>query len=108
MVCGRRLQRHDRRDLGSHLKANRPSIRVQLVKGTYVPQPVLRVGIAKPDARKRQLGIPTVVDRFIQQAVAQVVQQCWEPHLHQHSYGFGPARNAHQAMRHAQATIRQG
>jgi len=49
-----------------------------------------------------------VVDRFIQQAVAQVVQQCWEPHFHPQSYGFRPGRNAHQAMRHAQATIRQG
>lgn len=94
--------------LGTHLKAHWPSIRAQLVNGTYVPQPVKRVEIPKPDGRKRQLGIPTVVDRFIQQAVAQVVQQCWEPHFHPNSYGFRPGRNAHQAMRHAQATIRQG
>ena len=95
-------------ELGAHLKANWPSIRAQLVAGTYQPKPVLRVEIPKPDGRKRQLGIPTVVDRFIQQAVAQVVQQCWEPHFHPNSYGFRPGRNAHQAMRYAQATIRQG
>jgi RNA-directed DNA polymerase len=94
--------------LGAHLKAHWPSIRAQLVNGTYVPQPVRRVEIPKPDGRKRLLGIPTVVDRFIQQAVAQVVQQHWEPHFHPHSYGFRPGRNAHQAMRYAQATIRQG
>ena len=95
-------------ELGAHLKANWPSIRAQLVAGTYQPKPVLRVEIPKPDGRKRQLGTPTVVDRFIQQAVAQVVQQCWEPHFHPNSYGFRPGRNAHQAMRYAQATIRQG
>ena len=94
--------------LGAHLKAHWPSIRAKLVNGTYVPQPVRRVEIPKPDGRKRLLGIPTVVDRFIQQAIAQVVQRQWEPHFHPHSYGFRPGRNAHQAMRHAQATIRQG
>lgn len=94
--------------LGAHLKAHWPSIRAQLVDGTYQPKPVKRVEIPKPDGRKRQLGIPTVVDRFIQQAVAQVVQRHWEPHFHPHSYGFRPGRNAHQAMRYAQATIRQG
>ena len=95
-------------ELGAHLKAHWPSIRAQLVAGTYQPKPVKRVEIPKPDGRMRLLGIPTVVDRFIQQAVAQVVQQHWEPHFHPNSYGFRPGRNAHQAMRHAQATIRQG
>jgi RNA-directed DNA polymerase len=95
-------------ELSVHLKANWPGIRAQLVAGTYQPKPVKRVEIPKPDGRKRLLGIPTVVDRFIQQAVAQVVQQQWEPHFHLNSYGFRPGRNAHQAMRHAQATIRQG
>lgn len=94
--------------LGAHLKANWPSLRAQLVAGTYQPKPVKRVEIPKPDGRKRLLGIPTVVDRFIQQAVAHVVQQQWEPHFHPHSYGFRPGRNAHQAMRHAQATVREG
>lgn len=95
-------------ELGGHLKANWPSIRAQLVAGSYQPKPVRRVEIPKPDGRKRLLGIPTVTDRFIQQALAQVVQRQWEPHFHQYSYGFRPGRNAHQAMRHAQATIRQG
>lgn len=95
-------------ELSAHLKANWPSIRAQLVAGSYWPKPVKRVEIPKPDGRKRLLGIPTVTDRFIQQALAQVVQRQWEPHFHQHSYGFRPGRNAHQAMRHAQATIRQG
>jgi RNA-directed DNA polymerase len=95
-------------ELGAHLKANWPSIRAQLVAGSYCPKPVRRVEIPKPDGRKRLLGIPTVVDRFIQQAIAQVVQRCWEPHFHENSYGFRPGRSAHQAMRHAQATIRQG
>jgi len=95
-------------ELGVYLKAHWPTIRAQLVAGSYCPKPVKRVEIPKPDRRKRLLGIPTVVDRFIQQAIAQVVQQHWEPHFHPNSYGFRPGRNAHQAMRHAQATIRQG
>lgn len=94
--------------LAAHLKAHWPNIRAQLVQGSYQPQPVRRVEIPKPDGRKRLLGIPTVLDRFIQQALAQVVQRQWEPHFHPQSYGFRPGRNAHQAMRHAQATIRQG
>ena len=95
-------------ELSAHLKANWPTICAQLVAGSYCPKPVRRVEIPKPDGRTRLLGIPTVTDRFIQQALAQVVQRQWEPHFHPHSYGFRPGRNAHQAMRHAQATIRQG
>ena len=95
-------------ELGVHLKANWPDIREQLVAGSYQPEPVKRVEIPKPDGRKRLLGIPTVTDRFIQQAIAQVVQRHWEPHFHPRSYGFRPGRNAHQAVRYAQATIRQG
>ncbi len=95
-------------ELGAHLKAHWPSIRAQLVAGSYRPAPVRRVEIPKPDGRKRLLGIPTVGDRFIQQAIAQVVQRHWEPYFHPHSYGFRPGRNAHQAVRHAQATIREG
>ena len=95
-------------ELGAHLKAHWPSIRAQLVAGSYEPAPVRRVEIPKPDGRKRLLGIPTVTDRFIQQALAQVVQRQWDPHFHPHSYGFRPGRNAHQAIRHAQATIREG
>ncbi|MEW6169560.1 MAG: reverse transcriptase domain-containing protein, partial [Pseudomonadota bacterium] len=62
----------------------------------------------KPDGRKRKLGIPTVIDRFIQQALNQVLQRVFEPTFHPHSYGFRPQRSAHQAVRHAQAQVKAG
>lgn len=84
------------------------TIRAQLVAGTYQPRPVKRVVIPKPDGGTRQLGIPTVLDRFIQQAIAQVVSAQWEPRFHRCSYGFRPGRSAHQAVRQLQADIRDG
>jgi RNA-directed DNA polymerase len=94
--------------LPDHLKVHWPRIRDELMAGRYRPQPVKRVLIPKPDGRMRKLGIPTVLDRFIQQALAQVVQRYWEPHFHDHSYGFRPGRSAHHAVRYAQRQIREG
>jgi RNA-directed DNA polymerase len=95
-------------DLPGYLKQHWPAIREQLLSGTYVPQPVRRVEIPKPDGGVRKLGIPTVLDRFIQQAVMQVLQGKWDRTFSQHSYGFRPGRSAHQAVEQAQQYIAEG
>jgi RNA-directed DNA polymerase len=94
--------------LPGYLKEHWPTIREQLLSGTYRPQPVKRVSIPKPDGGTRNLGIPTVLDRFIQQAVLQVLQGRWDPTFSEHSYGFRPGRSAHQAVSRAQEYIAGG
>ena len=95
-------------ELPGYLKQHWPAIRDQLVRGTYRPQPVKRVEIPKPDGGRRKLGIPTVLDRFIQQAVMQVLQDKWDQTFSEHSYGFRPGRSAHQAVEQAQQYMAEG
>jgi RNA-directed DNA polymerase len=92
-----------------YLKQHWPAIREKLLNGTYEPLPVRRVEIPKPDGGGvRKLGIPSVLDRFIQQAVLQVLQKRWDRTFSERSYGFRPGRSAHQAVAQAQQYIAQG
>jgi RNA-directed DNA polymerase len=95
-------------DLSAYLKEHWPAIREQLLAGTYKPHPVRRVEIPKPDGGVRQLGIPTVLDRMVQQAVMQVLQARWDAEFSEHSHGFRPGRSAHQAVAKAQKYIAEG
>ena len=95
-------------DLSAYLKEHWPAIRNQLLSGTYRPQPVKRVEIPKPDGGVRQLGIPTVLDRMVQQAVMQVLQGRWDAEFSEHSHGSRPGRSAHQAVAKAQKYIAEG
>ena len=94
--------------LPDYLKTHWPTIKEQLQAGTYQPQPVKRVEIPKPNGGVRNLGIPTVLDRFVQQALLQVLQPQWDPTFSAHSYGFRPGRSAHQAIAQAQRFYAQG
>lgn len=91
-----------------YLKQHWPAIREKLLNGTYEPRPVRRVEIPKPDGGMRKLGIPTVLDRLIQQAVMQVLQRQWDPTFSESSYGFRPGRSAQQAVAKAQKHIAEG
>src|SRR6516162_2432589 len=91
-----------------YLREHWPSIRSQLLEGTYQPKPVKRVEIPKPDGGVRKLGVPCVVDRLIQQTLLQVLQERWDPTFSRHSYGFRPGRSAHQAVAQAQHYVAAG
>jgi group II intron reverse transcriptase/maturase len=95
-------------DLSAHLRVHWPAIREDLLAGRYQPQPVKRVLIPKPGGGERELGIPTVLDRFIQQALLQVLQPRIDPSFSEHSYGFRPGRRAHDAVCHAQRYVQEG
>jgi len=95
-------------ELLQYLKENGASLRQSLLEGSYKPNPVRRVEIPKPDGKKRPLGIPTAVDRVIQQAIAQVLNPIFEEKFSDNSYGFRPNRSAHQAIRKCKEYMDKG
>lgn len=95
--------------LSGYLKGNWSLIKDQLLNGNYLPHPVKRVEIPKPQSKApRKLGVPTVLDRFIQQAILQVLQSRWDERFSDNSFGFRPRRSAHQAVKQAQEYIQEG
>jgi len=94
--------------LRQHILENWETIKSQILNGTYEPQPVRRVEIPKPDGGVRLLGIPTVTDRLIQQAISQILSKEYDPTFSDHSYGFRPNRSAHDAVRKAKGYLKEG
>jgi RNA-directed DNA polymerase len=95
-------------ELRDFLNASYQQLRRMVVEGLYQPNAVRKVEIPKPQGGKRMLGIPTVLDRLLQQAISQWLSQFYEPYFSNHSYGFRPNRNTHQAVRHAQTLLNEG
>src|SRR3954449_2598158 len=95
-------------DARTYLRQHSPNMRSQLLSGTYQPEPDKRVEIPKPEGGVRKLGVPCVVDRLIQHALLQVLQERWDPTFSEHSYGFRPGRSAHQAVAQAQRYVAEG
>jgi len=95
-------------ELPAYLQEHWPAIREQLLAGSYAPAPIKRVEIPKPDGGMRQLGIPTVLDRLIQQATLQVLEPLYDPSFSPSSYGFRPGRSAHQALKAAREHVTAG
>lgn len=96
------------RELRSYLKSHWQEVRIQLDKGEYQPTPLRRKDIPKPNGEKRHLGIPTVLDRFLQQAIAQILSLQFDPKFSPSSFGYRPGKRAHMAVKKAQEYIREG
>jgi RNA-directed DNA polymerase len=96
------------KSLSAHLKSNGDKITTAVCAGEYLPQAILGAEMPKGNGRLRLLGIPTVTDRLLQQAVSQVIEPLFELEFKEHSYGFRPHRNAHQAVLQAQKNIHEG